>query len=94
MARLFYDADEVKDWVDAFFKKIVKVRKRVREGLVENEDMELLDEKELKRLAKLNTILESLYDKLIEPFSTNPMFQNLHSGSTIIFVPDKVREIL
>lgn len=71
-------ADEVEDLVNRFYDMVVESQKtKVR----------LLDDGVVERL---HSLLEKLYDLLIEPLSEDPMFKNLDSSATIVFVPDKV----
>jgi hypothetical protein len=43
---------------------------------------------------KLQSILEKLYDILIKPLSIHDMFKDLDSKATIIFVPDKICDVI
>lgn len=45
-------------------------------------------------VVKLHNLLEKLYDILVKPLLISPRFEHLGPKATLIFVPDKVRDVL
>ncbi|KAG0504744.1 hypothetical protein M758_N021900 [Ceratodon purpureus] len=74
------NGDEVEKLVNVFYNEVIEFQnpKRPRARSVE------------ELVSKVHSVLEKLYDMLIEPLLRNPIFKHLDPEATVIFVPDKM----